>query len=113
MFSKFSAVLKDYGFVQSASDYSLFTMPLGSSSIYVLVYVDVLIVFGSDLVILTGFKTYLQSCFHMKDLGNLNYFLGIEMARSPQGIVMSQCKYTLDIIADCRLLGFKLVIFPM
>ena len=44
----------------------------------------------------------------MKDLGKLKYFLGIEVARNPDGIFLCQCKYTLDIISEAGLFGAKL-----
>ncbi|GAA0141883.1 hypothetical protein LIER_02924 [Lithospermum erythrorhizon] len=43
----------------------------------------------------------------MNDLGILNYFLGIEVARSQQGIFLCQQKYTLNIISETGLLGAK------
>lgn len=46
-------------------------------------------------------------------MGILKYFLGLEVARSPQGIFMSEGKYALDIISETGLLGAKPVDFPM
>ncbi|KAM1758638.1 hypothetical protein ACFX11_007747 [Malus domestica] len=43
----------------------------------------------------------------MKDLGALKYFLGIEVARSQQGIFLSQWKYVLDILIETRMLASK------
>jgi len=48
-----------------------------------LLYVDDLILTGNSSVACSKFKEYLNSCFHIKDLGPLKYFLGIEVARSP------------------------------
>lgn len=45
----------------------------------------------------------------MKDLGNLKYFLGIEVARSPAGFYLSQREYALELISKVGLLGTKLV----
>ena len=43
-------------------------------------------------------KSYLSKHFHMKDLGLLRYFLGIKLARSKEGICLSQRKYVLDLL---------------
>eukprot|EP00268_Persea_americana_P040628 TRINITY_DN40409_c0_g2_i1.p1 TRINITY_DN40409_c0_g2~~TRINITY_DN40409_c0_g2_i1.p1 ORF type:complete len:115 (+),score=12.36 TRINITY_DN40409_c0_g2_i1:50-394(+) len=40
----------------------------------------------------------LRDSFHMKDLGPLHYFLGLEVHQSPQGLFLNQHKYTSDII---------------
>ena len=112
-FAKLTAALKAYGFVQSYSDYSLFSFVRGTVELYVLIYVDDMIVSGSDSDALDVFKQYLSSCFHMKDLGVLRYFLGIEIARSAEGISLCQRKYALDIIAEYGLMGSRLVGFPM
>ncbi|GAA0142378.1 hypothetical protein LIER_42717 [Lithospermum erythrorhizon] len=49
----------------------------------------------------------------MKDPGAINYFLGIEVARSLDGIFLWQQKYTLDIIAETGLLGAKPATFSI
>jgi len=46
----------------------------------VLVYVDDLIIAGNTPFAIKRYKLYLGTCFHMKDLGILKYFLGIEVA---------------------------------
>ena len=96
-FAKLSTALKDNGFVQSYSDYCLFTLHSGTTSLHLLVYVDDLVIAGNNSVAIQALKTYLNSCFRMKDLGLLKYFLGIEVARSPTGISLCQRKYALDI----------------
>ena len=59
------------------------------------------------------FKTYLNECFHIKGLGVLKYFLGVEVARSPEGIFLCQRKYALDIFYEVGLLGAKPASVPM
>lgn len=79
-FSKLASALTKYGFLQSRADYSLFSYIRGSVILHVLVYVDDLIISGPDPATIARFKAYLHSCFHMKDLGTLKYFLA---SRSP------------------------------
>lgn len=112
-FAKLAAALTHYGFTQSYSDYSLFTLRKDKIQLNVLVYVDDLIISGNDHETALHFKGYLSTCFHMKDLGSLKYFLGIEVARSPAGIFLCQRKYTLDIISEVGLLGSKPVSIPL
>ena len=112
-FAKLVSALKGYGFIQSYSDYSLFTYSKGTVRVNVLVYVDDLIISGNDSAALTVFKAYLSDCFKMKDLGSLKYFLGIEVARSSLGLFLCQRKYTLDIISETGLLGAKPSAFPI
>ncbi|CAM8972071.1 unnamed protein product [Rhodiola kirilowii] len=112
-FAKLATTLKNYGFQQSYSDYCLYTLTRGAIQINVLVYVDDMIIASNDKVALTIFKDYLGKCFKMKDLGVLKYFLGLEVARSLEGIFICQRKYALDIISETGLLGSKPAKFPM
>ncbi|XP_074306524.1 uncharacterized protein LOC141641774 [Silene latifolia] len=112
-FAKLTAALKDFGFVQSYSDYSLFSFARDTVRLFVLIYVDDLVIAGNDSAAITKFKSYLGECFHMKDLGKLKYFLGLEVSRSREGIYLSQRKYALDIIAETGLLGSKPAATPI
>ena len=79
-FAKLSTALLKYSFKQSYADYSLFSLCRGTLRLHVLVYVDDLIISGNNPTELQRFKTYLNHCFHMKNLGKLKYFLGVEVA---------------------------------
>lgn len=78
-----------------------------------LIYVDDLLICGNDIDFLRKFKDHLGRCFHMKDLGKLKYFLGIEVGRRAEGFMLTQHKYTLDLVADVGLLGSKPAATPM
>ena len=79
-FAKLSVALKHYGFQQSLSNYSLFVLQRPGVHIVVLVYVDDLIILGDNHEAIIEFKAYLHNCFHIKNLGILKYFLGVEVA---------------------------------
>ncbi|XP_076886810.1 threonine synthase, chloroplastic-like [Bidens hawaiensis] len=79
----------------------------------VLIYVDDVIIVGNDLKRIQETKTYLDAKFSIKDLGVLKYFLGIKVARTRDGLVLSQRKYILDILEDCGLTECRPSNFPM
>lgn len=112
-YSKLSKTLIDYGFQESRVDQSLFTYTKLSIFIVVSVYVDDLIIAGNHEEACAKFKHYLSQCFHMKDLGKLKYFLGIELTHDQEGLFICQRKYTLDILTKCGMLGSKPSPFPM
>ncbi|KAJ3685421.1 hypothetical protein LUZ61_014585 [Rhynchospora tenuis] len=112
-FSKLTSALESYGFVQSKADYSLFTLHRGNAFLAILVYVDDLVIAGNSDNAICEFKQYMSNMFHMKDLGHLKYFLGIEIARGPLGLFLCQHKYVLDILAESGLLGAKPAPTPM
>ncbi|XP_073016728.1 uncharacterized protein [Primulina eburnea] len=58
-------------------------------------------------------KILLNDQFKLKDLGDLKYFLGIEVARSKRGIYICQCHYALQLLTDTGLLGCKPRTTPM
>uniref|UniRef100_A0A7N2LA46 Reverse transcriptase Ty1/copia-type domain-containing protein n=1 Tax=Quercus lobata TaxID=97700 RepID=A0A7N2LA46_QUELO len=101
------------GFVQSKSDYSLFTHTQGTSFTVLLVYVDDILLTRNNPDGVAGLKKLLDDKFGLKDLGSLRYFLGLEVARTDEGISLNQRKYALEILKDTGFLGSKPVKFPM
>ncbi|RVW76463.1 Retrovirus-related Pol polyprotein from transposon TNT 1-94 [Vitis vinifera] len=112
-FAKFSEAIQSAGYAQSRADYSLFTRKQGKSFTALLIYVDDILITGNDPVSIATTKKFLHSHFHLKDLGDLKYFLGIEVSASKNGIFISQRKYALEIIEDAGLLGAAPIDTPM
>ncbi|KAF5472256.1 hypothetical protein F2P56_008991, partial [Juglans regia] len=112
-FSKLSSSLLQFGFVQGKSDSSLFIKHNSNSFIALLIYVDDVILASNNLADIVNIKRFLHDSFTIKDLGELKYFLGIEVARSTKGITLCQRKYALDILQDSGFSGCKPVAFPM
>ncbi|KAF7113146.1 hypothetical protein RHSIM_RhsimUnG0156100 [Rhododendron simsii] len=79
-FAKFFTALIDDGFIQSKTDYSLFTRSRDQQFTVVLVYVDDIIVTCNNETDIRHLKEFLHHRFHLKDLGLLKYFLGLEVA---------------------------------
>ncbi|CAN1263655.1 Retrovirus-related Pol polyprotein from transposon TNT 1-94 [Linum perenne] len=109
---KLTEFLLGSGYSQSKCDYSLFTKSVNGLFIAVLVYVDDIIITGTDLPTIQSLKTQLDKAFTIKDLGSLKYFLGLEIARSSKGISVCQRKYALEILSDSGLLAGKPSICP-
>nr|GEZ84902.1 putative reverse transcriptase, RNA-dependent DNA polymerase [Tanacetum cinerariifolium] len=72
-----------------------------------------MIITGNDESEIKKLKEGLCAEFEMKDLGNLRYFLGIEVMRSPQEIFICQKKYILDLLAETRMIDCKPADTPM
>ncbi|KAJ9683729.1 hypothetical protein PVL29_019345 [Vitis rotundifolia] len=113
-FDRFSSVVQEFGMLRSTADHSVFYHhnSLGQC-IYLVVYVDDIVITGSDQDGIQKLKQHLFTHFQTKDLRKLKYFLGIEIAQSSSGVVLSQRKYALDILEETGMLDCKPVDTPM
>jgi hypothetical protein len=112
-FDKFSKAVVSHGMTRSQADHFVFFKKTRTGIVILVVYVDDIVITGSDKEGIQILINHLSSSFLTKDLGKLRYFLGIEVARSKAGISLSQRKYTLDILQDTGYLGSKPVATPM
>ncbi|RVW45799.1 Retrovirus-related Pol polyprotein from transposon RE1 [Vitis vinifera] len=99
--------------MDSKYDTSLFLWKSDMGIVVLLVYVDDIVIIGSDSALLGQLKTHLSESFHMKDLRSLTYFLGLEVHHSPFGISLNQHKYVSDLVATTGLQGATFVDTPM
>ncbi|GKF46986.1 retrovirus-related pol polyprotein from transposon TNT 1-94, partial [Tanacetum coccineum] len=81
--------------------------------LYILIYVDDIIVTGNNKGTIDNIICQLGSAFALKDLGPLNYFLGIEIVPHVSGILLSQKKYILELLQRVGLFNCNLVSSPM
>ncbi|CAM8969898.1 unnamed protein product [Rhodiola kirilowii] len=112
-FQRFSSFLLKLGFSCSRANTSLFIFHQQSDLIYLLIYVDDIIVTGNNSSLIEGFTRKLHSEFAIKDLGSLSYFLDLEASTTHDGLFLSQLKYARDILTRAQLLDSKPVHTPM
>lgn len=97
-YDELKTFLLQLGFKNSVADTALFVLQQGNTLIYLLVYVDDIVVTGNDKTMVEKVLTSLANRFSLKDMGELSYFLGIEVVRSSNGLHLSQRKYIYDLL---------------
>ncbi|XP_021997220.1 uncharacterized mitochondrial protein AtMg00810-like [Helianthus annuus] len=112
-FQRLSTFLISYGFSCSHADTSLFVFRKESHIMYLLVYVDDLILTGNNDTAITTFISHLHHEFAIKYHGDLNYFLGLEVLYTHTGLFLTQAKYAADILLHAQLLEAKPVSTPL
>eukprot|EP00261_Vitis_vinifera_P038895 XP_019080138.1 PREDICTED: uncharacterized protein LOC109123774 [Vitis vinifera] len=107
-FDRFAKVIKNPGYQQGQSDHTmLFKQSNDGRMTILIVYVDNIILIGDDTGEVERLKKVLATEFEVKDLGQMRYFQGMEVARSRKGISISQRKYVLDLLTETGMLGCK------
>jgi hypothetical protein len=81
------------GIQTSNADYSLYVKKTNHGIVVIVIYVDDLIITGDSDADIFDLKKLLKQKFEMKDLGELRYFLGIEVIQYPKGIWLLQRQY--------------------
>lgn len=112
-FSRLSKKLIDLGFSPSKADVSLFILNKGGVQIYMLIYVDDIIIISSSSATVDRLLSQLRNDFAVKDFGPLAYFLGIECQHTTHGLILSQQKYIHDLLTRTNMLTSKPVATPM
>jgi hypothetical protein len=97
----------------SQADTSLFVFHSGDFTIYMLVYVDDIVIVSSSALATQRPLQQLSASFPVKDLGPMNYFLGIKVASNSRGMLLTQHKYAQDILCRVHLENSKHVSTPL
>jgi hypothetical protein len=106
-YSQFATYLTTLGFIEGKPDTSLLIFRRNPDTVYLLLYVDEIILTASSTVLLRRTISALQREFAMKDLRPLHHFLDITIEHRPDRLFLHQRTYTLDILkravmADCK-----------
>lgn len=109
---KFTSFLPSLGFVFSHSDPSLFIRHTSNGMVALLLYVDDIVITGSDNSGIHEVIAELSMVFDMKDLGPLSYFLGLEVTRVKHGIFVNQTKYATDLLVKSGMETLKVCNSP-
>nr|KYP56497.1 Retrovirus-related Pol polyprotein from transposon TNT 1-94 [Cajanus cajan] len=98
-FDRLKFTLLQFGFQASKCDPSLFMYKHQDQIIFLLVYVDDIIITGSSSQFIQQITDQLNSTFSLKQLGQLDYFLGIKIKHLPdKSLLMTQSKYIQDLL---------------
>ena len=103
-YEKLKSTLSSLGFSPTKSDNALYVKLHEGKTVYILVYVDDILVTGDNDEEVNKIISYLNHTFSIKDLGNLNYFLGIEiLQKNNTEIILSQKKYISEILTRAKM----------
>lgn len=111
--AKLDKSLVGLGFERSPLEHAVYKKVNGTSVLLVGVYVDDLIITGSNKVDITEFKTQMKRLFSMSDLGLLSYYLGIEVQQTCDGITLCQSAYAAKILKETGMDGCNPCATPM
>jgi hypothetical protein len=112
-YSQLSDKLQFIGFLPSKVDISLFHYHKGSITMFLLIYVDGIILASSSTHVVDALFKDLKSDFALKDMGRLHYFLRIEVTKTTDGICLSHSKYATDLLKHAGMLSCKATPTPL
>ena len=106
-YDKLSSFLLTLGFQQSKSDSSLFIYSKKDIILFLLVYVDDVLLTGNDSQVMSDIIRQLGVHVSLKDLSDLHYFIGVEVQQTREGIFLSQQKYIRDLLKRTNMEGAR------
>ncbi|CAL2258391.1 unnamed protein product [Prunus armeniaca] len=112
-FNCISTFILSISFSRSLVDSSLFIFQQGSHTIFLLMYVDDIVITGNDSSLLQNFISLLSCQFDMKNFGPFSYFLGLQVVSHDGALHLNQLKYVLDLLHKSNLLHAKPASTPL
>jgi hypothetical protein len=114
-YQKFDTYILGLGFVRSRADHCVYSKQVGNHFIYVVLYVDDMLLVGNNMDVIKEVKSQLSSKFDMKDLGAANFIMGMEIKRdhANRKLWLNQRKYVETILQRFNMHGSKPVKVPI
>jgi hypothetical protein len=112
-YARLKMFLLEHRYVMWSVDKTHFTLNHGSDFLLVQIYVDDIIFGGSSHTLVCRFQKMMESEFQMSMMGELTFFLGIQVKQTKQGTFVHQAKYTKDLIKKFNMAELKPVSTPM
>ena len=106
-FDRFTTHLLFLGFTTSTVDPSLFVFHSKGAMLYLLLYVDDIILTGTSPTLITDLISTLQSTFELKDLGPFHYFLSLQLQYHTSGFTVHQTKYATNLLSRFNMTSCK------
>ncbi|GJR59785.1 putative RNA-directed DNA polymerase [Tanacetum coccineum] len=112
---RFDVEIKKISFTQNLDEPCVYLKASGSSVVFLILYVDDILLMGNNVTMLQEVKSWLCKCFSRKDLGEAAYILGIKILYdiSKRLIVLSQSAYLEKILKKFRMENSKKGYTPM
>jgi hypothetical protein len=112
-YARLKTFLLDHGYVMGSVDKTLFTLKHGTDFLLVQIYVDDFIFGGSSHILVSSFYEMMEKEVQMSMMGELAFFLGIQVKQTKQGTLIHQAKYTKDLMKKFNMTELKPVSTPM
>ncbi|KAL0544221.1 hypothetical protein IC582_019334 [Cucumis melo] len=111
---RFDTAIKSYGFEQNVDEPCVYKRIINSTVAFLVMYVDDILLIGNDVGHLTDIKKWLATQFQMKDLGNAQYVLGIQIVRNRKNktLAMSQTSYIDKMLSRYKMQNSKKGLLP-
>ncbi|WVZ52280.1 hypothetical protein U9M48_003356 [Paspalum notatum var. saurae] len=112
-YARLKSFLLKSGFVMGSVDKTLFLLNRGGDTLIVQIYVDDIIFSGSSHALVSTFAEQMSGEFEMSLMGDLQFFLGLQIKQDPEGTFVHQAKYTRDILKKFEIGDSKPMTTPM
>jgi hypothetical protein len=112
-YARFNIFFLEHGYVMGSVDKTLFTLKHGIDFLLVQIYVDDIIFGGSSHTLVSRFQEMMENEFQMSMMGELTFFLGIQVKQMKEYIFIHQAKYTKDLMKKFNMAELKPMSTPM